>query len=456
MKKTILIFIGLLLILVKGPALSEEEVQISGINSPVAVELVPLQRDLNPPKEMVNEPLMTKSTGQMVLPAKDQAKEQTEVQKEKTALPDDDYERMVRKKTSENRQRRLREEQQRVKSTLELLEKAKQKGEIDEDTFVLYKFYDYTRQSNLVPEKYKSTRYERHGNIILPPPFLYEVWNNLQLETKRKIIEINWKEHGGGDIPGIRMDEPKDNEVVNTPFVAIKGEMNTAEIYSINGTWLKVSNTFTNVEQRKVNLIQIGQITSENTMDKIRKEQYLKTKEELKDKPGMENFFCPPAQNVYQFSEMVVLPSTGIWNIQIGVSNESGNSVGDGATVIYPPSDKADTTPPTIEVKIVEKYDENWSKGLRERFNVFDDIKEGSHKFSEDKCYAITKISDKNIIVVRNYINDSSIGECETGVGFQLLNLTKVGKNIFKIVAIDCYGNRAEKEIKLYYEPEKQ
>ncbi|PKN01119.1 MAG: hypothetical protein CVU77_06490 [Elusimicrobia bacterium HGW-Elusimicrobia-1] len=316
-------------------------------------------------------------------------------------------------------------------TTLGLIEEAYQKGEIDDDAATLYKFYDYYGLVDLIPKNLIGNPLQWESDVVFePPPFIEQKWNKLRQETKIKMKKARWGRNLHPE--SISINLPRDNEVVNLPAITVKGAIKTLEMYEVIKAWIEVGD-----KKQEINISKSEYIPPEETFEdtkegRLSKQRYFEWKEKHKDNPGFVELSVPPGQKVYKFSETVVLPSTGIHSMKVYAQNASDGSANKGVYVVYPPKDKTDTTPPTIEIE---------------------GIYEGQILSEKDFRYKVRGY-DENLTLWFIYLNDKKLTggsplpwiDISAGAG-----PAAPGKNIFRVVATDLYGNKNQKEIKFIY-----
>jgi len=319
---------------------------------------------------------------------------------------------------------------QKGKTTVELIEEALKNGEIDEDTAILYRVYWYYGYGDLIPEQFIGVK-RRRDTIVNPPLFLERSWNKLRPETKKKIKETRWRRSLGKTwrSPIVRIIHPKDNEVIYSPQISVKGIIKTPEIYKLTNVWIEVSG-----KRYEIKLPKPEYIPPEDTYeDEKGRKNYLKWKERYKDKPGLAELFGPPGKKLYPFTQKVRLERYGLYQIKINAENERGRA-DESVWIVYAKKDSKDKTPPVIKIT---------------------GIKDGQKFINPRVRNVIIDINDENLAIDRMYLNGREVGGIslpvcsgERGITLHL----QPGENIFEVIAIDKSGNKSSKKIKIYLE----
>ncbi|MDD5687130.1 MAG: hypothetical protein PHE88_04775 [Elusimicrobia bacterium] len=356
------------------------------------------------------------------------------------------------------------------KRSWNLVEDDRHAGIIDEETAFMYKFYCINDPDSL-PQKYKKPNmrlYQKKNSTLDIQRELENIWNKLSEVNKKKIKIITWKNRlnfYSEQSSIVKIIEPKDSEVVDSSNIVIKGTIETPEVYNVTNAWIKIGDVSITEKQKiklsKVEHILPEEIYQEKMYGKERgRKYYLEFKEQFKDKPGLVELYGPPGQNIYNFSETGVLPSTGIWNVSIGAENEGSKFAMqedfDSVWIVYPPKAKTDITPPTIEIEGVEdgqKFDEipyeEYVKG-----KIY-----GSIKFiygDSSPTLLCTYSNNKRISFGSPYNFTTSFRKKVYSLDDIKPYLQKEGVNKVKVVATDCYGNTSTKEINIILIKKKQ
>lgn len=361
-------------------------------------------------------------------------------------------------------------QEKRIKSSCALIVEAYKKGEIDFDTAFLYKCYIwygiFMREClDYLPEEYKAelTMPEGYGTSMgkeVQEEFI-ENWNKFRPETKKKLRELNLKwitKLRATTRPTVKITYPKENEVVYSPEIVVKGIIETPEVYELTTAWMEVGENGLQGEKKEIKMpAQPEYIPGEETFEdnpkgKLEKERYLKRKEEFKDKPSLTEALGPPGKKVCRFSEKIILPSTGIWFIGLGAKNEGSEFTGqkdyDSVTVIYPPKEKKDNEPPEIKIRKTKiELVQGTEKGIGvPKISGTSEIKD-KEVTEQKEIFLYFTIADESKVVSILYLNEkkwSGIGT-ETGISIPL----SIGTNIIKVVAVDEYGNISHREVEI-------
>ncbi len=332
-------------------------------------------------------------------------------------------------------EKRKGEVKKEVKSSWELVDEAYKQGKIDYDTAFLYKYYAH-HFPELLPSEYKAEINIplRAGTALnkLEDKELIKNWNKFRKETKERIKFLRWKEMlelWKEEAPTVRIIHPKDNEVIYSPQISVKGIIKTPEIYKLTNVWIEVSG-----KRYEIKLPKPEYIPPEDTYeDEKGRKNYLKWKERYKDKPGLAELFGPPGKKLYPFTQKVRLERYGLYQIKINAENERGRA-DESVWIVYAKKDSKDKTPPVIKIT---------------------GIKDGQKFINPRVRNVIIDINDENLAIDRMYLNGREVGGIslpvcsgERGITLHL----QPGENIFEVIAIDKSGNKSSKKIKIYLE----
>jgi len=350
---------------------------------------------------------------------------------------------------------------QNGKTSCMLIQEAKDKGVIDEDTAILYKFYTSNitikKYKDMVPQEYisKDIIMRRHGDGEGVSKEIHEKWNDLKPETRKRIIELQWEENmsmGTKGIPEVKILSPKPEDIIYSNKVNVKGEILTPEIYRLNSAWIEGDGINHKIELSKEKYLDPEQLITNDTL----KKDYLKKKEVFSNKkPGIEKLYGPPGKYLYEFNEQIELPGPGVYRVEVKASNQAGESIHEFNPyfyVIYPDKNNQDKTPPEVEMKLA--YCNTWineSTGLMEtKYEFIDDnvvIKNniGLWQIVKDECKTVIFILYKGGDYRGTYTMQSS-----GNAGWGSLKDVSPGENKFKYIFIDAQGNKTTKELTVY------
>jgi len=231
-------------------------------------------------------------------------------------------------------EKRKGEVKKEVKSSWELVDEAYKQGKIDYDTAFLYKYYAH-HFPELLPSEYKAEINIplRAGTALnkLEDKELIKNWNKFRKETKERIKFLRWKEMlelWKEEAPTVKIIHPRDNQVIYSSEIIIKGVIKTPRIYKLTNAWIEVSG-----KRYEIKLPKPEYIPPEDTYeDEKGRKNYLKWKERYKDKPGLAELFGPPGQKLYPFTQKVRLKRYGENSIKVVADNGTYRK---GEAIVY-------------------------------------------------------------------------------------------------------------------------